>query len=511
MRRSQRSAPASQNPRAKGSVYTQPRAALSLVLLVLGLLPFAAWADPPFDAGPLYDEFKLTLAPGHRTEVAGPIYYTEQQESQETWAFPPLLSNTRDPETESSQFHFLYPVMTYNRFGDQYRWQFCQIFSFAGGPTQKESERNRTTLFPLFFQQRSSDPSQDYTAVVPFYGHLQHRLTKDEIFFVMFPFYSETRKKDVVTDNYVWPIFHLRHGNGLHGWQVWPLVGNEHKDITTRTNGFNQVSNVPGHDSFFALWPLFFNSRSGIGTTNEEWQQTSIPAYSLLRSPLRDSTTVIWPFFNYVNDRDKKYREWDAPWPFIVFARGEGKTTTRVWPFFSQAHSPKLEDDFYLWPIYKYNHVQSAPLDRHRTRICFFLFSDRTDKNTETAASRRRVDFWPFYLYRRDFNGNSRLQILAPLETLVSGSEGIERDYSPLWSIWRSEKNAKTGATSQSLLWNLYRRQTTPADKKCSLLFGLFQYRAGSEGKSMRVFYIPFGRTKAPASAGATSGPAKTS
>ena len=45
-------------------------------------------------------------------------------------------------------------------------------------------------------------------------------LFRDEIFFVMFPIYSQTRKKDVVTDNYLYPFFHLRHGDGLHGWQV---------------------------------------------------------------------------------------------------------------------------------------------------------------------------------------------------------------------------------------------------------------------------------------------------
>ena len=335
----------------------------------------------------------------------------------------PLLSYTRDPDTESKEFDFLYPVMTYDRYGDQYRWQFFQLLSFAGGPTQQESARDRFTLFPLYFQQRSSDPSENYTAVFPFYGHLKHRLFRDEIFFVMFPLYSETRKKDVVTDNYLWPFFHLRHGDGLHGWQFWPLVGNEHKDVTTQTNGFNEVKTIGGHDSFFALWPLFFNNKSGIGTTNAQWQQASIPAYSLLRSPLRDSTTVIWPFFNYVDDREKKYREWDAPWPLIVFARGEGKTTTRVWPFFSQAHNATLESDFYLWPIYKYNRVHSAPLDSRRTRICFFLYSDLTEKNTETEAARRRVDFWPFFTYRRDFNGNSRLQVLALLEPFLSSEQ----------------------------------------------------------------------------------------
>jgi hypothetical protein len=57
--------------------------------------------------------------------------------------------------------------------------------------------------------------------------------------------------------------------------------------------------------------------------------------------------------------------------------------------------------------------------------------------------------------------------------------------------LWRSEDNPRTGAASQSLLWNLYRRNTAPASKKCSLLFGLFQYQSGLNMKEMRLFYVP--------------------
>ena len=70
---------------------------------------------------------------------------------------------------------------------------------------------------------------------------------------------------------------------------------------------------------------------------------------------------MLWPFFNVIDDREKKYREWDAPWPLVEFARGEGKTTTRVLPFFSQAQNATLEDDFYLWPIYKYRPRARGP------------------------------------------------------------------------------------------------------------------------------------------------------
>jgi len=455
----------------------------------------------------MFDEFDLTLDSGHRTEALGPLFYSEEKETQRIWAAPPLLSYTRDPGTESTEFDFLYPLLTYDRYGDQFRWQLFQLLSWAGGPTQKEKKRDRFTVFPFYFQQRSSDPSENYTALIPFYGHLKHRLFRDDIFFVMLPFYVESRKKDVVTENYVYPFFHLRHGDGLRGWQFWPLAGHEQKAVTTQTNGFGDIQTISGHEKLFVLWPFFFNEKRGIGTENPQREQLLLPAYGLLRSPLRDSTTVLWPFFSRIDDREKKYREWQTPWPFVVTARGEGKTTTRVFPFFSRAHTPTLESDFYLWPVYKYNRAHSDPLDRRRTRILFFLYSDTIAKNTETGAAERTVAFWPFFTHRRQFNGNTRLQVLALLEPYLPNNKSIERDYSPVWSLWRSERNPRTGASSQSLLWNLYRREATSAAKKCSLLFGLFQYQSDAAGKQVRFFYIPLGKSK-PGSAprGATLG-----
>jgi hypothetical protein len=438
-----------------------------------------AWPAAFEDTRLCFDPRPLTLETGYRTEV-GPFYYSEQKETQHTWAIPPFFSHLQDPGTDSEEKDFLYPVVTYDRYGEQYRWQIFQLLSWSGGPTQIENPRDRFTLFPIYFQQRSSDPAENYTAVIPFYGHLKHRFFRDEVFFVLMPGYVQSRKKDVVTDNYVWPFFHLRHGDALYGWQFWPLIGHEHKDLTTKTNNFGEVEPVGGHNDWFVVWPLFKNHNGGLGTTNRVWQQVSIPAYAVYRSPLRDSTTVIWPLFSWIDEREKKYREWQMPWPLVVIARGPGKTTTRFFPLFSQSHSAILESDFYLWPVYKYNRIHSDPLDRQRTRILFFLYSDTIEKNTETGAAKRRVDLWPFFTHSRDFNGNTRLQVLAILEPFLPNNKSIQRDYSPIYSFWRSEKNPKTGATSQSLLWNLYRHETRDGLKRTSWLFGLLHHESNS-------------------------------
>jgi hypothetical protein len=478
------------------------RILLGLRICGLGLtlgFGYSAFADDGVHAGFFFDEFPLTLDTGHRTEAVGPLFYDQQKNSEKTWAVPPLFSHDTNPDVESREDDWIYPLLTYERYGTEYRWQFIQLLSFFGGQQQSGFEKKQFTIFPIYFQQRSPDTNENYTALFPFYGHLKDRLMRDEIFFVMFPIYSETRKRDIVTDNYLYPFFDLRRGDGLHGWQVWPFAGVEHKDVTTVTNGFGDVETVAGHDQFFALWPVHFWQNNNIGTDDPEKFRADLPFYSTLRSPQCDSTTVIWPFFSWIDEREKKYHEWQAPWPFVIFARGEGKTTSRVFPLFNQSHNDTVEDDSYLWPLYRHKEVHADPLELTRDNVLIYLYSAVTEKNTQTGAEKKRLDMWPFFTWHRDFDGNERLQILAPVEPAMPDNRGVERNWSPLWSVWRWEHNAKTGAASQSLLWNLYRCDTVPGAKKCSLLFGLFQYQSDGENKRLRLFYIPVLKTRQPA------------
>ena len=449
------------------------------------------------DAGFFLDHFQLTLEDGERTEAAGPFFYSQRTDAENVLALPPFFSRERRPAVEFQTRDYLYPLWTEVDYGREHRWQFLELFSASSGLEPDGDQVRRLTLFPLYFQQRAADTNLNYTALAPFYGRLKHRLFRDEIRFLLFPGYVQTRKRDVVTDNYFYPFVDVRRGDGLTGWQVWPLAGREHKDVTTQTNGFGDVTVVAGHDQSFYLWPLYLSQNNGVGTDHPETLRASIPAFALDRSPQRDSTSVLWPLFAWIDDRDKQYHEWQGPWPFVIFARGEGKHTSRVWPLFSQSHNATKESDSWLWPLWVFNRTHSDPLDQRRTRVLFYLYSRLESKNTETGKARVRLDMWPFFTWRHDFNGNERLQVLAPLEPAVPDNAGIERNWSPLWSLWRAEQNAATGAHSESLLWNLYRRDATPAQTNVSCLFGLYQSRTRAEAKTTRLFYFPFSRPAA--------------
>jgi hypothetical protein len=480
--------------------FGKPFCVLQIFLLVLVCgFSTVTFAEDGFHAGLLYDEFPLTLDSGRRTEAAGPLFYDEHKDSEKTWALPPFFSRYSNPDVETREDDFLYPLLTYEYYGREFRWQLFQLLSFAGGQNPQESEEKRFTIFPFYFQQRSPQTNDNYTALVPIYGHINGRLFRDKIFFVLFPVYSQTQKKDVVTDNYLFPFFHLRHGDGLFGWQFWPLVGNEHKDVTTNTNGFGDIETVGGHKNFFLLWPFYFNVTEGIGTDDPAKSWGVLPLYVQTRSPKRDSTTVLWPFFSWIDERGKQYHEWQGPWPFVIFTHGPGKTTSRVWPIFSQSHNATMESDSYFWPLYTFRRTHSDPLDLRRTRILFYLYENTVQKNTVTGEYKRRVDALPLFTYHRDYNGKSRLQILAPLEPAVPDNRGIERNWSPLWSIWISENYPQTGTRTESLFWNLYRHESAPGAKKCSLLFGLFQYQSDADMKKLRLFYIPVFKARAQA------------
>jgi len=61
-------------------------------MLLVVSVSLSAFGSDTLHAGFLFDEFDLTLAPGHRTEAAGPFFYSEHKETRNTWAVPPLLS-----------------------------------------------------------------------------------------------------------------------------------------------------------------------------------------------------------------------------------------------------------------------------------------------------------------------------------------------------------------------------------------------------------------------------------
>jgi hypothetical protein len=270
------------------------------------------------------------------------------------------------------------------------------------------------------------------------------------------------------------------------------LVGHESKGVTFRTNQVDEVETIGGHDRHFVAWPFYVHDRSGLGTTNEQDSLTVFPLYNQMRSPLRNSTSYGWPLgYTVIDDQEKKYHETQYFGPFVVFADGEGKTTSRVFPFYSQARSQNQESDWYLWPVYKVNRLHAETLERERMRVLFFLYSDTLERNTENGQFSQRRDCWPLFTSRREMDGRYRFQALALFEPFFPNNRSLPREYGPVYSLYTSERNPTNGTSAQSALWNTYRREETPQAKRVSILFGLVEYQSSSNSVSWRMLYGP--------------------
>jgi len=449
--------------------------------------------------GPLMYAHPLVVEEGSEAGFLGPVFYQRRGsgENNATYtqhAIRPLFSHYRRDDNSTETIDVLFPLLTYHRTGSEYRVQIGQWIGFSGGASQTGGDEDRTTLFPFYFARRSGDPERDYTAVFPFYGTLKNRMLRDEIKFIAFPLYAKSRKGDIVTRNYLFPVFHLREGENLKGWRMWPLAGFEEKTIGPEGPG-----EKGGHRRTFVAWPFYHNMENGIGTDKHRTFKALLPLYAVRRSARGDLTSVAWPFFNKLVDKENGYTEYTAPWPFIIFGEGPNKKRTRVWPLYGRDVAGSSKREFFLWPLYQGRELETDRISRRTTRILFPLIEHMHEERKETGEVRDRKSFWPLFTRVREGDA-SRLQVFTPLEPLLPKNKAVARNYSPLFALWHARENAATGTATRSFLFNLYRGERTPQSKKCSLLFGLIRYKKDEEGKELRLFWLlPFrSKTDAP-------------
>jgi len=424
-------------------------------------------------------------------ENFGPFFDIESSPEYLSWGLHPVISYSHDTTNDIRQTDFLYPIFSERKFGSEYRLQFCQLFSLSGGRLQNDSSKSSFTIFPLFFCQRASDTNLNYTAFVPFYGKIMNKFHRDEIQFTMFPLYLKSRKADVLTENYLFPLVHFRKGERLHGFQFWPIYGKETCSSSTITNTYGDLEILPGHEKFFLFWPFYIQQKSGIGTTNPQTSFAMIPFYAKEQSRTRHYTSILWPFFSNITDNDRGYHEFQGPWPFIIYAHGYGKNAFRIWPIFGFAKNKEIESHFLLWPLYKKKNNKTEDYERNRQQVCLFLYSDITEKMPKSGLSKQRTDLWPLFSMRKTSDGQLSFRSLAILEPILKGTTAIERNYSPLYTLWFEDINKKTGDSTISVLFSLYKEKQSLHNTYRSFLFGLLSYEKNTSYKKFKIFWLP--------------------
>ncbi len=304
-------------------------ASMSVRVILLSFIFLAALASPLFaedeegteDNGSIitfWPFFDYRESPGtgfSNLSILGPLFKLQHRGGTTDLALRPLFYHSGNSDSEETDY--LYPIASSSSWAEGGYFQILKLFQ-KPKPAPGSEERRGTMLFPFYITGRS-DKYGPYVSVLPFYGDIYERLWRDEIHYVMFPFYSRTVKKGTETTNYLYPFFSLTRGERESGFQFWPLYGQAEKEGVYRRR--------------FALWPVFLSEESGLDTDEPTRKFYLFPFYTSAESEKRVERRFLWPFFGYVSDSGRKVEERDYFWPFFSTVRSESRHLNRFLPF----------------------------------------------------------------------------------------------------------------------------------------------------------------------------------
>ncbi|WP_298271961.1 hypothetical protein [Geobacter sp.] len=479
------------------------RLRIPLIMLVLALAGTpAGGADKGeseargtiFTLWPLVD-YRESPREGFRNlSLLGPLIKVQARGDETVTAVRPLFYRDAREKPESAATDYLYPLASSESSPDVSTFQVLKLYQKnvfrRTDPAQAEKG---TMLFPFYITGESKKYGP-YTSVFPFYGDIYERFWRDEYHYVLFPLYGRTVKGGTTTRNYLYPVFSTVEGKGESGFAVWPLYGQSSKEGVYRKR--------------FALWPIYDEAETGLDTDNPTRRFQILPLFVATDSPKRTSRHYLWPFFGWVDDRERKVTETYYLWPFVMTARGEGRTVDRYLPFYDEERGKETLKRWYLWPLFRHDEIAGATFGQERDRVLYFLFSDSREWWPTDGAERRRTALWPLFVYNRDVRGVKSFSFPAPLEPILD-REGFERSWSPLWRIYVQKWN-DAGDSAASFLWNLYWHERRGEDFACeffpvvsyrsekaatdlAFLKGLVRFEEHDGVKTLSFFWLPFG------------------
>ena len=424
---------------------------------------------------------------GRETDVLGPFFTYRKDQKEKDLAFRPFFYYKKE-EGKYTLLEYLYPLGKYKRTEKEVESYFMPFFSTRRDLTKPEEQKKERGFLLAFWGE--TETGEPYGGFFPLYGNLKKRFGKDEINFFLWPVYSDSREGENRTTTLLWPFFSYTEGGGKEGFKIWPLGGYERKE-----NDYEKT---------FFLWPIFHFEKRHLNTEDPTEISAVFPLYYSSTSSKQIYRSVLWPFFNYTYDKGDHYTQWDFPWPFLQWAKGDNKSIVRFFPLYSRKQWEDRETGYILWPLYLYYRQEDEKYQIETNRY-LLLSKDQTEVWKEEGKRARILRIWPLFYYGLRKEG--AVQVYFPA-LLPFDDDGYERNWAPFLRLYEYRRNAK-GEMESKFLWGLYvhRQNASRALYELSffltyytaedlfyfsLLRGLLEYRAEGEKRALRVFYSPW-------------------
>ncbi|MGH7885166.1 MAG: hypothetical protein ACRENO_05670, partial [Thermodesulfobacteriota bacterium] len=404
------------------------------------------------------------------------VTYTNDEEISEFGLRPFFFSHEIKNE-KLDEKEFLYPFLSHKSETDQTRTRaLINLMSYDTKVNESGFVEKDFRLYPFIFYRDSEINELDHFGIFPFYGNLKNFLGKEEIDFVLFPFYLSSKNEGENTESYLWPVFSKYSGNHAGG-RVWPLYGKR----TREKDDFEEK---------FILWPFYYNkSKEFYG--EHQYQHLFFPFYAESSVLGIKNRSYLVPFISFTENEERGNKRWDIPWPLVNVSKGEVEQT-RVFPFYSSSRNEKLDDKdgFILWPIFNYKQSTLYDYVVIRKSFLLFLYKDIEKISLEDNEKiAKRVHLWPFFSYERDEEGYTNIHAVTVFEPFVRSNERLYRNYSAFWRLYEKQKSPD-GEEFTSFLWNIYSSRKSENEHSIEFkpLIPFVTYNKVGESKKINLF-----------------------
>lgn len=420
---------------------------LPTLVLVMTFLPL--WgcmvSRDRVELGPFYSERPLIQEKGSEWSVLWPLLDGYRGESVKQVGFRPLFNLRREfregREGHVNEIQALWPLVLYRETEGpkQKVLRFFPLFSHRDYLHPDGRQETDTAFFPFLLSGRSSDRGENYFALFPLAGSVRGLFGKDQIRFLLFPLYADSTEGEHRSWHVLWPFFRYSSGGGKSSFRFWPVVGRKQKE------GW--------YDKTFVLWPFFARVRERLGSEHPLDSWFFLPFYGRQQTAFGKIQYFLYPFFSYQRSErpGNRFQEWNGPWPFFRIARGDRYRKTYLWPFWgTEQRGGDYSRQFIAYPIYSYSGYRSPGRVNERRYLLPFFWSWSL-KDEQAQREEHFTKLWPLASWSGSKRGEQAVSLLSPL--WFRDPDGFERNYGPLWTLYRYRRGALSGAGQHRMLW----------------------------------------------------------
>ncbi len=414
-----------------------PKLPALLAAILAALLCLPAFAEPAYvpELPPLWT-WERQRSGELRVRALGPLF--ERKSSADgkrvMTAFRPLWSAQDEPGDWAMDF--VWPLSAW-RDGWPVKYQWVLLYYGADDP----DGRYRHYVIPFWFcglnQQR-----EFYWGLFPVYGDVYDLIGYDRMRFALWPLYWRTERNGNHGEAYLWPFVN---------WETGPRADK------LRAFPFYAYNNV--YSRYYArsiIWPLF-ESTASLNESMPGGGWMFWPLYGRSSWGERSSWVLLWPLFQSAERGENGFRV-HCPWPLVQYAKNyekDGDWMLWLWPFWG--HTLKADESmhFFVFPLGWYLEDRG---EQNLTRWLWLLPLYWTQSVYDRGGVERQFlhrRFWPFGSYTNDKGAVSvRALDIWPQRRM----QVIERNWSPLWTLFNYDETADGSSWSWDVLWGMLRR-----------------------------------------------------